>query len=345
LNLKLSTDIGMSPGPISYTSSVITDLTDRTEYEVWLLEAIYDIAEHPVAASLGDGLIYPPDGSEPKVHSYATANMIIGDWRPKFREVGAPLVLVTSFKLLDMLIEWVLTQNRVLANHKSSSFYWKIEALKGTVIFPPLIESRPWLRERLVALYKELDPLRGTIIHERHFQSSGGTLQVASSRHGTIGPTVTFSAQDLRSLSVLLVSLIRYLEGLWTMDIFQEKRIRRTLDELAHLHRSSSLGQLPPYFLTVRIYRADEDLIEIDLDEIRDDIASKYAQQDTLFEIRLIVISKDGQNAFAYRIPWEQIQNVGAILQKRKADLVSLGTSVPDGIDPIVIARDLGLGM
>jgi hypothetical protein len=125
----------MSPGPISYTSSVITDLTDRTEYEVWLLEAIYDIAEHPIAASLGDGLIYPPDGSEPKVHSYATANMIIGDWRPKFREVGAPLVLVTSFKLLDMLIEWVLTQNRVLANHKRLNLVRKSKLSRALLYF------------------------------------------------------------------------------------------------------------------------------------------------------------------------------------------------------------------
>lgn len=239
-----------------------------------------------------------------------------------------------------MLIEWVLAQNATAATFR---FAEKISALEGQIVFPSLIESRPWLRERLVALYKELDPLRGTIIHERHFQSSGGTLQVASSRRGTIGPTVTFSAQDLRSLSVLLVSLIRYLEGLWTMDVFQEKRSRRTLDELMHLHHLSSLGQLPPYFLTVRVYRADEDLIEIDLDKIRDDIASKYAQQDTLFEIRVIIISKDGQNASAYRIPWEQIQNVGATLQKRKVDLMNLSTSVPDGMDPMAIARDLGM--
>ena len=336
----------MSPGLISYNSSVITDLTDRTQYEGWLLEAVYDIAEQSIAVSLGDELIYPPDGSKPTVHHHLRANsLIIGDWRPKFLEVGAPLVLVTSFKLLDMLIEWVLTQNGVIANHKYYTFAEKIKALKGTVIFPPLIESRPWLRERLVALYEELDPLRGTIIHERHFQSSEGTLQVASSRRGALGPTVTFSAQDLRSLSVLLASIIRYLEGRWTMDAFQEKRIRRTLDEVMHLHHLSSLGQLPPCFLTVRVYRADEDLIEINLDEIRGDIASKYAQQDTLFEIQVIVISKDGQNASAYRIPWEQIQNVEAILQKRKADLVSLSTSVADDIDPIVIARDLGLGM
>lgn len=80
----------MSPGSVSYTSSVIADLIDRTQYEAWLLEAIYNIAEQLIAASLGDGLIYPPDGSEPKIHGYATANIIIGDWRPKFREVGAP---------------------------------------------------------------------------------------------------------------------------------------------------------------------------------------------------------------------------------------------------------------
>lgn len=184
-------------------------MTFHTQYEGWLLEAVYDVAEQSIAVSLGDELIYPPDGSKPKVHHHLKANnLIIGDWRPKFLEVGAPLVLVTSFKLLDMLIEWVLTQNGTTATFR---FAQKIAALEGSIVFPSLIESRSWLRERLVALYKELDPLRGTIIHDRHFQSSGGTLQVSSSRRGTIGPTVTFSAKDLRSLSVLLVSLLRYL--------------------------------------------------------------------------------------------------------------------------------------
>ena len=126
----------------------------------------------------------------------------------------------------------------------------------GPVVFPPLIESRPWLRERLIALYKELDPLRGTIIHDRHFQATGGTLEVSSSKGGTIGPVVTFSPDDLRNFAVVLVSLLRYLEGTWTMDLFQEKRIRCALDELVHLHRLPSLGQLPPGFLTVRdMYR------------------------------------------------------------------------------------------
>ena len=246
---------------------------------------MYDIANQPLAVSPGDGLIYPPDGSTPNLHIYAAACTIIGDWRPKFLEVGTPLVLVTSFKLLDMMLEWVLVQNGTASTFR---FARKIAALAGPVVFPPLIESRPWLRERLIALYKELDPLRGTIIHDRHFQATGGTLEVSSSRGGTIGPVVTFSPDDLRNFAVVLVSLLRYLEGTWTMDLFQEKRIRRALDELVHLHRLPSLGQLPPGFLTVRVYVPDEDPIEIDVERIRSYIATYCSGQDILFEVRLL---------------------------------------------------------
>jgi hypothetical protein len=127
------------------------------------------------------------------------------------------------------------------------------------------------------------------------------------------------------------------------MDVFQEKQIRRTLDELAHLHHLSSLGQLPPEFLTVRVYALDEDPVQIDLNRIRNDIATKCSGKDILFEIRMILIPSGGQSASAFIIPWEQLQNVGATLQKRKVDLMNLSTSMLDGIDPMAIARDLGM--
>jgi hypothetical protein len=285
------------------------------------------------------GLIYPPDGGSPKSIVYGSAHLILGDWRPKFLEVGTPLVLVTTFKLLDMLIEWVLVQNGTTATFR---FAENFAALGGPVLFPPLIESRPWLRERLIALYKELDPPGGTIIHDRHFQAAGGALQVSSSRRGTVGPVVTFSANDLRSFAVVLVSVLRYVEGTWTMDLFQEKRIRRALDELAHLHRQPLLGQLPPGFLTVRVYVPDEDPLEIDLDRIRGDIASRRSGQDILFEVRVVAISKDGQSASAYMIGWDELRNAGPRLQKTTADLASSTAPVPDDIDPMTAARDLG---
>ena len=45
----------MSSVPISYTSSTLSDLADD-KYEAWLLEAVYDIANQPLAVSPGDGL-------------------------------------------------------------------------------------------------------------------------------------------------------------------------------------------------------------------------------------------------------------------------------------------------
>jgi hypothetical protein len=104
--------------------------------------------------------------------------------------VGGPLVLVTAFKLLDMLLEWVLIANGHRSTHK---FVQKRKLLKGSVQFPTLIGTRPWLRERLVALYEKLEPLHGAIIHERHFKSSGGSLQVSASKGGAVGVPISFS--------------------------------------------------------------------------------------------------------------------------------------------------------
>src|SRR2546427_1579991 len=105
---------------------------------------------------------------------------------------------VTAFKLLDMLVEWVLAENGKPATYK---FVQKIAVLKGLVKFPPLMDTRPWLRDRLVALYDKLEPLRGTIIHAPHFKAAGGALRVSSSKGGAIGPLVTIVMTDLRNLA------------------------------------------------------------------------------------------------------------------------------------------------
>src|SRR3989442_3521393 len=225
-----------------YGSTALGDLRVRTEYEAWLLEAVYEIANQRLAVEDVDELVYPANGGPPTQTMYDVASIKVGDWRPGFLEAGAPLVFVTAFKLLDMLVEWVLAENGKPATYK---FVQKIAVLKGPVKFPPLMDTRPWLRDRLVALYDKLEPLRGTIIHAPHFKAAGGALRVSSSKGGAIGPLVTIVMTDLRNLALVLVSLLRYLEGTWTMDLLREKRLRRALDELAHLHALPSLGQLP----------------------------------------------------------------------------------------------------
>ena len=122
----------MSTVSIHYTPSLLSDLSQCTEYEAWLLEAVYEIANRRLAVQELDALIYPPKGGPPTQTVSGVGIVKPGDWRPGFLEAGAPLVFVTAFKLLDMLLEWVLiinggTSTRTFSQ-KIHTFSQKIQA-------------------------------------------------------------------------------------------------------------------------------------------------------------------------------------------------------------------------
>jgi len=323
-----------------YTPLTLADLRTSTEYEAWLLEAVYEIVDQRLPFKGVDELVYPPNGGPPIQTNYMAIKATFYDWRHRFLKVGTPLVFITAFKLLDMLIEWVLVQNGNSATHR---FEEKIKTIKGSVLFPDLIETRPWLRERIIALYEHLEPLRGTIIHARHFKTSEGTLEVSSSKKGKIGCPITVTEVDLRNLALSLVSLLRYLQGTETMDIFMEKLLRRVLDELAHHHHLPLLGQLPPGFLTVRLYAPDEDPIEFDLSKIKRDVAEKRKEQDAIFDVRIIAMARDSAGAMAYLIPWDQLQDSMPQFSKSRAELAIYIVPLPSDVDTVAAAREMGI--
>ena len=161
-----------------------------------------------------------------------------------------------------------------------------------------------------------------------------------------VGPMVVIAPLDLRNLALVLVSLLRYLDGTWTMDLLREKRLRRALDELANLHGLPCLGQLPPGFLTVRVYAADEEPTRCNLEAIRRDVAAKRAGQDIIFDLRIIVISvisRDGPRATAYLIPWDRMQKFGPQLSNTRAELEPYAVATPADVNASEIAHDMKL--
>lgn len=331
---------GMTPISIPLTPLEMEELREGTEYEAWLLEAVYEIVDQRLPFEGLDEIVYPPNGGPAKHTNYAIGNCVFGDWRPGFLRIGAPLVFVTTFKVLDMLIEWVLTKNGKTTTHR---FKQKIQALKGPVLFPTLIETRPWLRQRVVALYEALEPLRGTIIHARHFKTSEGTLRVSCSKGGRIGPEIVVSEEDLRNLALALVSLLRYLDGTWAMDIFREKHLRCALDELTHLHGLPSLGQLSPGFLTVRLFVSDEDPIKFDISKLRAEVAEKRKGQDVIFDVRVVAVARDGARATAYLVPWDLLEDSGSQFSMTRDEISTYIVPLPNDFDLPATAREMRL--
>lgn len=325
--------------PPNYTPKAVIDLRDRTEYEASFLEMVYEVADLRLIPGSGDAWVYPPYGGPPQCTIFGAAHIKIGDWRPGFLDAGAPLVLVTAFKALDMLLEWVLEQN---GHTKTFRFVQKIAALKTGVVFPLLIQARPWLQDRLVALYEQLEPLRGTIIHDRAFKSEKGTLHVSRTRSGTSGPVATIDGQALRNFSLLMVALLGAFHGTWTLDAYLEKRLRKALDEISHLHQMPSLGQRQPWFLNVRVYVEDQDPIDIDLAKIRADLNNRPGNADPVFDLRLVVVARDGPTATAFLIPFDEIETASRVTKSR-ADLSPYACALPTDVKAGDVALALGL--
>lgn len=323
-----------------FDAQAILELENRTAYETWLLEEAYRIVDQPIPVVDVDQLIYPPNGAPPTQTIHAVGHLRLGDWRPGFLNAGAPLILVTAFKIIDMTVEWALEQGGSTSTYR---FAQKVKALREGIAFPPLIKSRPWLQERLISLYTAIEPLRGTIIHNRHFTTADGGLCVANSRRGEAPVSIPIAATDLRTLSAFAVSLVRHLEEQWPVDEFRERWLRYRLDQLAHLHGEPLLGQRQPGFLNVRKYCLQEDIVEIDLARIRADVAAARPQQDPLFDIRVVVIQADGVRARACLVPWSRHRSAASLLRLTTADLDELECPVPDDVNVLEVARTMTL--
>ncbi|WP_428143845.1 hypothetical protein [Delftia acidovorans] len=277
-----------------------TSLAERVEYEIWLLEAVYAIVEQDIFPTWPDEVIYPANKSQAQFYSFGRFNCVIGDWRPGFLNAGAPLIFITTFKLLDMLIEWVLDVNKIKYNFP---FKQKLKEINVRApIFPEHIETRGWLKERIIGLYSTLAPLRGTIIHSKHFTSNNGGIVISTSKNGIVSSSVDIDANQLRSLAVFFVSTLRYIQGIWSFDDIREKYLRHTLDDLEPLHGCPLLNQKHPYHTCVRVYIQEQELFTINPSNIQETLDARYKDHDCSFDLKIITI-KNGKSFNAYFLP------------------------------------------
>lgn len=319
----------------AFDQSAFLALAERTEYESWLLEAAYSIVEQELFPSWPDAVVYPVDKSKAQFFSYGQVNAVIGDWRPSFLNVGAPLVFVSAFKLLDMLIEWILEENGVTSTFR---FEQKLKNLESSPVFPQEIEARPWLKERLIGLYSSLIPFRGTIIHNKHFTSADGAIRVASAKRGIVGSMIDISSFQLRTLVVSIVSVLRYVDGSWHLNERREKILRHALDELAPLHSLPLLGQKQPFHTCVRVYLKGVDPFDFDPIAIQRDLAERYVNQDYSFDLRVLMV-RDDEVVDAYLFPETLVATMGTG-SPQGLDAQQYKRAIPDDINPEHLCPD-----
>ncbi len=278
-------------------------LSNRTEYEAYFLKSVYELVEQPLLSSRPDVAIYPFNKSKPRFIKNAAGKSTPYNWRLDFLNAGSPLVFVTTYKLIDMLVEWILKGNK---QEYSFRFAEKIKKLKKISALPPLLKQHSWLLERLVGLYETLEPFRGTIIHNESFSATNGNLTVSNSKKNQVEPPIEISADILRRFAHAVITVLKCIEGSWKFDKLQERYLSYILNEISFLHGHQQLDPKEPTHICVRKYCSCSEMDCIDLPSINSDIASKYKIYDWSFDLHLVIVSESTPSK-AFFFPWDAL--------------------------------------
>ena len=265
------------------TSAQNTTLRTKLAYEVWLLDFLekhddrFQGQDHPPVVELTSG------GNTCRIE------MISEEHFSAFYNATAintimPLTFVVSFKVLDMIFEWVLEENSLTIPR---SFKGKAELLKNDsgLRLPPLFENQPYLYAYAKALFCRLLPYRNEVVHNNAFSVSEDTLTLSSSRQGT---SLTLNSKQIACLVRFVRLLVRALSGEITVDDYKTRMVRHYLDALAPVHGLETFDQQVPLFVHVRLTVPRQGAgFPADLKQVRDALASTFSAQEVIFDLNV----------------------------------------------------------
>lgn len=298
-----------------------SELKDLVNYEVFLLVESYRIIKNPISKKYTEILEYPHDGSAPKLSIIDHINMISGDWRSGFLRAGGPLIFSSAFKVLDLIVEWVLGPDSRTAKLGSLQFNEKVTRIKDpTRTWPDFFSKHSWIKERFIALYESLIPYRNTIIHSSQFSSIEGGVKVAPSEgKGVFGDYRHIDSNMVGHIAYVAALIAKVLQGVWDLDPYTNHRLRWSLNKLYDFHKLPSDDCLkPPSLALVRIYRNEAKYIIFNIAEISLELnqpmllpVEGYGDVDcrrthAIFDLEIIIKGESDHNS-VYQIPFTSI--------------------------------------
>lgn len=215
-----------------------------TEYERWSLTRLsklsgdVDLNLYTAQTVLDSGIDrkVEPTGSRSVYFRTSTAKLGKGVGQA-IRSV-VPLIFTSSYKCLDLFVEWFLEING--ENHTGNrwTFGEKISKI-GSISLdkipysPAIFQKYPSIFNCLVNIYSELIDYRHSIIHKNNFELSNSSLIIYDKSDNSY----TFRSDELFSFSgSILISIDAIVRG--TFDFVTERQLKSMLDNLSFIHNT-----------------------------------------------------------------------------------------------------------
>ncbi len=235
---------------MTVSSRQMKELHELTEYERWSLTSLAELSGNiDLEKYTVDTLVEKPINREVALDGNRTAylratgsvggsgvNQVISDI--------TPLIFASSYKCLDLFVEWFLKINGSSSSGTSDDwrFFEKTSEMEtldfdDTPNVPAIFQTDERILEAISNLYIELEDYRHSIIHDMDFELNGSKLIVEDGSGGSY----VFGGEELFSFAgVISVSIEAIISD--THDYVTKRQLTTMLDNLTDIHNVPHFG-------------------------------------------------------------------------------------------------------
>lgn len=243
-----------------YDQGAQSQLKEKLEYELWLLDFLYKtlnifkggtaLSEYTVvnrkpgasiAIKVGNG-----SGSETTLEIMARI---------------MPLTFTASYKILDMIFEWILEENQRagIAYKIPPKFQARINLIKRKPpTYPSLFKSEPHIKNYLFELYSQLLKFRNGIIHNTNVSVKNGKLKVDTVERGQ-SDSLEIDQIELGFFVRTVTSVANLLTGTMRLGKLESRQLKYHLDRIEKFHKLPKFGQEKPLLITIKLMVQEEE--------------------------------------------------------------------------------------
>ena len=279
-----------------YDQTAQSQLKEKLDYELWLLDFLSKTQETFEGGS--DISTITLTNRQSSAHVAITLTEVIGSGAAmKVVDAMMPLTFTASFKILDMIFEWILEKNKKAGNIQKVPwrFKEKIEVTASVPLnyHPPLLQSKSYIRKYLFALYTNLLKFRNEIVHKNNFSVLDSKLRVE-----TIVDSQLYSIEldrgELGAFVRTVIAAANLLTGVLSFGEQEDYLLKYHLDRIKKLHGLSEFTQAKPILVNVILKVPEEKRIfPADIKFVREQISRIHPNVSVLFNLKVIGLVKD----------------------------------------------------
>jgi hypothetical protein len=305
-----------------YDLAAIERLKEKVDYELWLLDFLSKKQDILEGGAKVTEITLRNRKPGPNVH-IAISEVLGSGAALKIINAMRPLTFVASYKILDMIFEWILEEN--FRAWKIGEIPWrfsdKIRMLSVSRLdVPTLFQAVPYIEKYLFALYSNLLKFRNEIVHKHNFLIQGNILRIEASERGQ-NYTLELDPGELGAYVRIAIAGANLLTGDLAFGSQVDRLLKYHLDRLCKIHGLAGFKQEMPIPINVILEVPEENnVFPADLDFLRKELRRIHPSVDISFNLKVIGLV-DEKPIVAWFFPYDSLP---------KNDLIELRPDSPD---------------